>query len=203
METNNFDIQKMSREIGIPAVVIGGELGEGKPYLDIFSEALKKYFSAPPGSEAKSSSLKELTELMITPDSARWAYNSAYNDAELKKLALEMWIKLSIIEVNKATTVEEAQKAFFSSPDKTIAQTLGLERWIGLITTIEGALRAYFALPDISDLLMDKLNRIGILEVEKADTKEEVKKIYLSIPYGLDAKVLAIKKLATFYGWKE
>lgn len=106
-------------------------------------------------------------------------------------------IELSLLEIEKATTVTEAKRAYRYAPAEIKASAL--IKWCGLTTTVKEAKEFCVLAPSDSPLITfarRKLVEIFLFEVEKAKTVEEVKRVCEYDPENWEASALAFKKQA-------
>lgn len=173
---------------------------------ETFDEASEAFHFDPNDSEIKKATLEKWISVCATTEEAKVTYISAPNKSEIQKAALVKWNQFSWEEVQKATTVKDAQSAYFNSPPGR-ARKASLLKWnqfsredIQKATTAEEAQKAYNHTLYESEIQKDALlkwQQISLKEIQKATTAEEVQRAYNSAPYHGDVKKAALKKIYT------
>lgn len=131
----------------------------------------------------KATALEEAKELY---EKERAEYNKFPSDfnREYYRDALDKWEKLALEVVAKATTVKEAMKVY-ERPWQIITDAV-IEKLVEFCNTLEKAREASMSISDdenaVKETLLDKWNKISLLEVNKATTLEELKKAYERAP---------------------
>lgn len=74
------------------------------------------------------SDYKKDLDKVTTAIEARKAFNQAPWESEAQKAIYIRWNELSLQEIKQATTLGEAQRAWFNSPDGSEAEQAGLKK---------------------------------------------------------------------------
>ena len=200
MEKNNFDIEKMSQEIGISVVNIKIKFGlplEGVCKANTVEEAKEAYYNAPSGSEAQVLAYDRWNELSLlkakkitTIEEAREIYNSTDCFSKVRDFISVKWIEL-------VTTAKEARSAYYIAPSSL--KFIAFKKWVGFVTTIEEAKEAYESASVNSNseakaFALKKWNKLSIIKAKKAVTIDEARSAYYSALSDSEAQAFAFKK---------
>jgi hypothetical protein len=109
-------------------------------------EVIAAFRAAPWGMPAKECALAKWAELCTTIEDLVEAYDaSCRRFSDFCNPVLEKWEALSCIEVHTATTLEEAEEAYFSSPYRALwktrdyAKMRAFKKWLSLCSTPDQA----------------------------------------------------------------
>lgn len=174
----SFDIKKMSEKTHLPVLFIKSMLGI----------PLK-------GRECKA----------VTPSQARDLYNKSKVNSERRAIIFEKWNELSLIEARQAKTLVQSKLAYENSPHGGEAAELALKKYIGFITEIKDAQAIFYSSqknPKIKSLAFKKLDKIAAKKVKSVNTFDEILSVYHLSPTESKAQLLAVKKIATSFGWE-
>ena len=140
-----------------------------------------------------------------------FGYVADWND-DNQSAAFEKWDRLSLKEVEKATTIEMAWEVYEHSPDDGESKKAAHDKWTELwvlkvkeVKTVE-EIRKIVNDPDskapfrVRTAMYDVWNTLSLQEVEKATTVEEVQAAYENTSGGSDeSQKAALKKWMGFY----
>jgi hypothetical protein len=98
-------------------------------------------------------------------------YHKTSFNSQAQKAARKKWNKLSLIEAQKAKTIEEVRKAYYRAPPDSRAIKIACKKW----------------------------NKLSLIEVEKSKNVEEAKKAYLETLNNSQAQKAALVKLYELY----
>lgn len=165
---NSFDIEKMSQETGISALII------------------KKSLNIPLDGDCRASTTKEAKEI----------YDNLPCPCpeETKAVVLRRWNELFLLEAKKAVSDKEIKGVFKCIPPDLEDKSFVLGRWnklslLGIkgVNTIGKAEEVYENLPcpcleKTKVFLLRKWNELFLLDLEKATVTKEVKDLYYHLP---------------------
>lgn len=138
-------------------------------------------------------------------EQAKALYNKAKMGSEKQAIMFERWNKLSLTQVRRAKTLSNSKLAYENSPPNSEARELGLKKYIGFITEIKDAQAIYYSIQNntkLKSIAFRRLDGLVIKKVKSAKTFKETQTAYYLSLEGSKAQFLAIKKMATFFGWK-
>jgi hypothetical protein len=174
---SSFDVERMSKETGLPIVVIKKALNiplNGVCAATTIDEAMEAYKSAPECSEEGELALQKLNELFILKfkKAATWDEVTAIQDEILIVNAIE-------------------------------AIRFGDMRLVEVSTSLDqlSSLESLSTFPETRAFASKKLNEAYLVEINKAETREDFIKIISLAPQ--ESSNLAIKRFANSYGWQE
>jgi hypothetical protein len=139
-------------------------------------------------------------------------YVADWND-DNRDAALEKWDKLSLTEVEKATSIETAWEVYGHCPDEGESKKAAYDKWVEFwilkvkeVKTVEEIIKMVNE-PDskapyaVRRAMYDVWNTLSLQEVEKAATVEEVQAAYEKTRGGSDeSQKAALEKWMGFYG---
>lgn len=186
MDITKINFEKMSEETEISIDAI-------KKALGILSEL---------STDPKDVAIRERIKNVSTTTEARKLYEEAKEDSREEKMAQEKWNELSLIEIEKASTLDEAKKAFDNTPDYGEAEMAAWTKQIDLATTTEEIDEIYKRTDTGSKeerMARRKWKELSLVEIEKASTPNEATSAYFEAQDEVEIETAAIRKIATFY----
>lgn len=164
-------------------------------------EIKSAYERAPDGGVVKDLALRKWIDLCTSVDEIYYLYDNLFGSAETDSAILWTWNELSLAEVKRAETFEEAKNAYEASPDDTEAHVAAIKKLIELCETVEEARFACDESPRHSEsefLALRKWNNFSLREIESAKTLEEIKRAYERAPENDEAFMVALNRWAEF-----
>ena len=132
-------------------------------------EIKKVYFNSPEGSISSQKAFKKWNELLVgaiknaqteeevtkicknavifsvsSKEEIKKAYYGSFDGSTFKKIVFDEWNRISLREMIKIKTVQEAEEVFMDAPMGSIARLKVLNKWIDLAKTEEELRGAYF-----------------------------------------------------------